>query len=88
MGGKRGKGKRKQRVLILASGSVATVKVAELAANLAEAGEFEVRIVLSPAARHFWARAEEYAPEVWARFQKVLGTERTVLHLFPLSYAL
>ncbi len=65
--------RRRPRVLLAATGSVATVKVPELAARLA--AHAEVRVVLTAAARHFWDRAPTYDPAAWAAYQQVAGAD-------------
>ncbi|KAJ0394171.1 hypothetical protein P43SY_008445 [Pythium insidiosum] len=59
---------RRPRVLLCASGSVATVKVPELALQLHAFAE--VRVVVTASAEFFLARAKEYDPEHAARFEE------------------
>ncbi|DBA04459.1 TPA: hypothetical protein N0F65_010055 [Lagenidium giganteum] len=54
-------------VLLCATGSVATVKVPELAVRLLEIAE--VRVVLSQSADFFFGRAKEYNGQAWACFE-------------------
>lgn len=54
------------RVLLCASGSVATVKVPEIAVRLSETAE--VCVVLTKAADFFLQRAKNYNPLAWEKF--------------------
>ena len=69
------RGQRKLNVLIAASGSVSVVKIPELAVSLAsfDQSSFNVKIVLSKAAFHFWERAKDYNQEAWVAYQRLLG---------------
>ena len=58
--------KQKPRVLIVASGSVATVKVPQIVTELSTIAH--VRVVCSKAALHFLERAEVYKPAIWNEF--------------------
>lgn len=62
-------GQRRLRVLLAATGSVATVKVPELAVRLTKDISAKVKIVLTASARHFWDRAKAYNPAAWAEFE-------------------
>ncbi|CAK4071357.1 unnamed protein product [Aphanomyces euteiches] len=55
------------RILLAASGSVATVKVPELAVKLSAVAD--VRIVLTKAATFFLAKASAYNPDMYEQFQ-------------------
>lgn len=57
---------KKPRVLILSSGSVATVKIPQLVAELSAFAH--VRVVCSTSALHFLERAEMYKPHAWQEF--------------------
>ncbi|CAI5723926.1 unnamed protein product [Peronospora destructor] len=57
---------RKPRVLLCASGSVATVKVPEIAVRVSETAE--VCVVLTKAADFFLQRAKDYDATAWAEF--------------------
>ena len=58
---------RRPRVLLGATGSVATVKVPKLALALAEVAD--VRVVVTEKAKTFLAKAEAYDAAAWATFQ-------------------
>ncbi|OQS02927.1 phosphopantothenoylcysteine decarboxylase [Thraustotheca clavata] len=58
---------RRPRVLVGASGSVATVKVPEIVLELSKYAD--VQIVLTKSANFFLEKAEKYNPEVYAAFQ-------------------
>lgn len=60
---------RRPHVLLAATGSVATVKVPELAVRLTKDISAIVRVVLTASARHFWDRAKTYNPVAWAEFE-------------------
>ena len=53
--------KERRRILLLCSGSVATVKIPELAVELLQFADLRI-ICSSEAAFHFLCRAEEYNP--------------------------
>uniref|UniRef100_K3WBB5 Flavoprotein domain-containing protein n=1 Tax=Globisporangium ultimum (strain ATCC 200006 / CBS 805.95 / DAOM BR144) TaxID=431595 RepID=K3WBB5_GLOUD len=57
---------RKPRILLCASGSVATVKVPELALKLAEFAE--VKLVVTKAGDFFLQKVSEYNPSAWGAF--------------------
>ncbi|KAF1322389.1 Phosphopantothenoylcysteine decarboxylase, partial [Globisporangium splendens] len=57
---------RKPRILLCASGSVAAVKVPELALRLAEFAE--VKIVVTKAGDFFLQKVSEYNPSAWSTF--------------------
>ncbi|KAE8910576.1 hypothetical protein PF005_g576 [Phytophthora fragariae] len=57
---------RRPRVLLCASGSVATVKVPEIAVHLSRTAE--VRVVLTKSADFFLQRAKDYDAKTWAEF--------------------
>jgi phosphopantothenoylcysteine decarboxylase len=61
------------RVLICASGSVATLKVPEIAVELSKYELIDFRIVCSQASLHFIRNAEIYNPFVWSQFQSCGG---------------
>lgn len=60
------------RVLLLATGSVAAVKVPALAFSLASALKAEVRIILTDRAHHFYSTCSEaYDPDSWKAFNSL-----------------
>jgi phosphopantothenoylcysteine decarboxylase len=61
------------RVLICASGSVATLKVPEIVVELSKYEFIDFRIVCSHASLHFIRNAEIYNPLVWSQFQSCGG---------------
>jgi phosphopantothenoylcysteine decarboxylase len=60
---------RRPRVLLCASGSVATVKVPEIAVRLTESAD--VCIVLTKSADFFLQRAKDYNAEAWKAFHEI-----------------
>ena len=58
--------KTKPRVLIIASGSVATVKIPQIVTELSTIAD--VRVVCSKSALHFLERAEAYKSTAWHEF--------------------
>lgn len=60
-------------MLICASGSVATLKVPEIAIELSKYELIDFRIVCSQASLHFIRNAEIYNPRVWSQFQSCGG---------------
>lgn len=62
---------KRPRCLLACSGSVATVKVPELAVRLSST--FDVLIVATQNAMFFLKRAETYNPTVWQQFQAIGG---------------
>ena len=65
------KNKKRARVLVVCSGSVATVKVPQLVAELAAFAQ--VRVVCSKSGLHFLERAEAYKPAAWQDFMAAGG---------------
>lgn len=62
---------RRSRVLLGASGSVAVVKVPEIAVKLHRDLEADVRIVLTHGAQYFWGeKTKEYDKYHWIELQK------------------
>ncbi|POM76869.1 Phosphopantothenoylcysteine decarboxylase [Phytophthora palmivora] len=64
---------RSPRVLLCASGSVATVKVPEIAVRLSKIAE--VCVVLSKSADFFLQRAKDYNAQVWEQFDAATKLE-------------
>ena len=63
---------RKARILLGVTGSVATVKVPELAVKLTQRLNVDVRIVLTNGAQYFWENAvEEYDPLHWKEMNRI-----------------
>lgn len=62
---------KRPRCLLACSGSVATVKVPELAVRLSSS--FDVLIIATQNAMFFLKRAETYNPIVWQQFQAIGG---------------
>ncbi|KAG7389736.1 hypothetical protein PHYPSEUDO_009656 [Phytophthora pseudosyringae] len=60
----------RRRVVLCASGSVATVKVPEIAVRLAETAE--VCVVLTKSADFFLRRAKDYNAAAWAKFDAAM----------------
>lgn len=73
MSAARHRSQRRPRVLLAATGSVATVKIPELALRLSLVAGAEVKVALTKAARHFWECAKVYNPAAWASFQELGG---------------
>ena len=57
------------RILICASGSVATLKLPEIVIELLKNKHFDVRVVCSKASLHFFDAAKQYNPLVWEQFE-------------------
>ena len=79
-------GRRKLNILIAASGSVSVVKIPELAASLTSSNtektsksHFNVKIVLSKAALHFWKRSKDYNEDAWMSFERSIGEKAVFL---------
>lgn len=61
------------RVLICCSGSVATLKVPEIAVALSKCDNFDFRIICSQASLHFLKNARQYNPSIWKQFEAIGG---------------
>lgn len=61
----------KKNCLILTTGSVATIKLPELAYNLSQT--FNILIVCSSSSLHFLKQAKEYNEEYWKKFEEIGG---------------
>ncbi|GAB5031250.1 phosphopantothenoylcysteine decarboxylase [Nannochloropsis oceanica] len=62
-------GQRRPHVLLAATGSVATIKVPEIAVRLTKDISAKVKVVLTTSAQHFWDRAKKYNPAAWTEFE-------------------
>ena len=59
------------KCLIACSGSVATLKIPELAAELSQ--HFEIMIICTNGASFFLEKAQAYNEEAWGRFEAIGG---------------
>lgn len=66
--------KRRPRILLGVTGSVAAVKGPELACKLAREGH-DVCVLLTRGGENFWTKAGEYDPQSWEEFNSYLGSE-------------
>ena len=66
--------KRRPRILLGVTGSVAAVKGPELACKLAREGN-DVCVLLTRGGENFWTKAGEYDPQSWEEFNSYLGSE-------------
>ena len=78
--------RRKLNVLVAASGSVSVVKVPELVTSLVSStpgntrgDRFDVKVVLSKAALHFWKRSKGYNENAWKSFERLIGEKAVFL---------
>jgi Phosphopantothenoylcysteine synthetase/decarboxylase len=61
--------KRKKRILLGITGSVAAIKGPDLALKLSkELGDAHVAILLSQGGENFWYKAKEYDPQTWQEY--------------------
>lgn len=67
--------KRRPRILLGVTGSVAAVKGPELACQLARDGS-DVCVLLTRGGENFWTKAGEYDPQSWEEFNTYLATEQ------------
>ena len=68
--------KRRPRILLGITGSVAAVKGPELASKLAREGN-DVCVLLTRGGENFWTKAGEYDPQSWEEFNKCMAGEET-----------
>jgi hypothetical protein len=79
------KNKRRPRVLLGITGSVAAVKGPELAVKLLRDLQVDVRVLLTRGGSNFWNKAREYDPLHWDELEKFLcsdpqcSTEGTII---------
>jgi hypothetical protein len=64
--------KRRHRVLLGITGSVAAVKGPELAVKLLRDLHVDVRVLLTRGGFNFWNKAQEYDPLHWGELEKFL----------------
>jgi phosphopantothenoylcysteine synthetase/decarboxylase len=67
--------KRRQRVLLGVTGSVAAVKSPEIAVRLARDEHFDICVLLTAGGLNFWTKAQEYNPSYWQELEKRIVTE-------------
>lgn len=72
--------KRRPRILLGVTGSVAAVKGPELACKLAREGH-DVCVLLTRGGENFWTKAGEYDPQSWEEFNSFLGSEGVGVHV-------
>lgn len=64
--------RRRKRILLGITGSVAAIKGPELALKLSkELGDAHVAILLSAGGENFWYKAKEYDPQTWQEYCNV-----------------
>jgi hypothetical protein len=66
------KNKKRPRILLAITGSVAAVKGPELAVKLVRDLRADVRVLLTRGGFHFWNKAKEYDPLHWDELEKLL----------------
>jgi len=70
--------KRRPRVLLGVTGSVAAVKGPEIAVRLVRDLQVDVRVLLTAGGLNFWSKAKEYNPAYWKELEKrVVDTKET-----------
>jgi Flavoprotein len=68
-----GKGRRRRpRILLGVTGSVAAVKAPEIAVRLCRECDADVKILLTRGGENFWTKAESYDPINWNELMKHL----------------
>lgn len=78
--------KRKPRILLGVTGSVATVKIPQLALRLIEQLHVDVRIVLTHGAQYFWnTSVKTYDPISWERLREKLEKYEENKHNFMVN---
>jgi phosphopantothenoylcysteine decarboxylase len=70
MRGSAGAKRRRPRILIGVTGSVAAVKVPELCAELCKFAQ--LKVVFTQSSRHFFERAADYNSAAWEEWKKVV----------------
>ena len=60
--------KRRKRVLLGISGSVAAIKGPELALQLSKELDAHVAILLTHGGENFWLKAKDYNPQIWGQY--------------------
>jgi hypothetical protein len=65
-------GRRRVRVLLGITGSVAAIKGPELAVRMVEEIGVDVKIILTRGGENFWIKAQAYHPQSWDKLQKLL----------------
>jgi len=68
--------KRRRRVLLGITGSVAAIKGPELALRLSQDLDAHVVILLTRGGENFWYKAKDYNPQVWDAYCDFVGTRR------------
>lgn len=71
--------KRKRRILLGVSGSVAAIKGPELAIQLSKELDAHVAILLTHAGNNFWCKAQEYNPRLWEECNSTMREEHDTL---------
>lgn len=73
--------RRRPRVLLGITGSVAAVKGPELAVRLKRELDVDVRVLLTGGGFNFWNKAREYDPLYWGELEKHISSDTE----FPLD---
>jgi Flavoprotein len=63
--------KRKTRILLGVTGSVAAVKAPEIAVRLVQETDSHVKILLTKGGKNFWDKAKEYSLFWWEAYEKL-----------------
>ena len=71
--------RRRPRVLLGITGSVAAVKGPELAVRLAREVDVDVRVLLTGGGFNFWNKAREYDPLYWGELEKHISSDTEFL---------
>uniref|UniRef100_A0A7S3QF62 Flavoprotein domain-containing protein n=1 Tax=Chaetoceros debilis TaxID=122233 RepID=A0A7S3QF62_9STRA len=71
--------KRRKRVLLGISGSVAAIKGPELAIQLTKELDAHVVILLTRGGENFWCKAQEYNPKIWEECNSMMREEDNTL---------
>ena len=66
------KPKRRPRILLGITGSVAAIKGPEIVVRLVKELQVNVRILLTQGGHNFWNKAEDYNPRVWKELDDLL----------------
>lgn len=64
--------RRRPRVLLGVTGSVAAIKAPEIVNQLVDQIGADVRVLLTSGGSNFWNKAETYNPSMWKRMQELL----------------
>lgn len=68
--------KRRKRVLLGITGSVAAIKGPELALQLSKELDAHVAILLTRGGENFWLKAKDYNPQIWGQYCEFVANVR------------